>query len=308
MDKRNRKNKNSKKIIPLILIIIILLFVVFILFRVNSSNASKDLDKNTTSDNEILNSTISSNATSDNINETEDIKEQEENNQMNQIENNNSNNIESNNGTQNNVTNIGNTGEQTNNISNSKNREFGSDVAFIGDSRTQAFLMYTGLKNVNDYTNIGLMVDTALTKKFITNNAGNKITILEDLQTKNVNTIYIMLGINELGWVYSSMFIKEYEKLIDRLQEVKPNCEIILESIIPVTKEKSDSDKIYNNNRIAEYNTLIKEMADRKNLKFIDLVPLLTDEDGNLPENASPDGIHLNKEYCLKWFEYLKNN
>ena len=168
--------------------------------------------------------------------------------------------------------------------------------------------MYAGLKDVKDYTNIGLMVDTAITKKFITNDNGEKITILEDLKNKNIDTIYIMLGINELGWVYSSVFIKEYEKLIDKIQEIKPNCEIIVQSIIPVTKNKSDKDNTYNNGRIKEYNTLIKEMADRKNIKFIDLVPVLTDENGNLPEEASTDGIHLNKKYCLKWLECLKSN
>ena len=53
---------------------------------------------------------------------------------------------------------------------------------------------------------------------------------------------------------------------------------------------------------------LIKDMADRKNIEFINLVPILSDENGNLPEDASPDGVHLNKEYCMKWLEYLKNN
>ncbi len=188
------------------------------------------------------------------------------------------------------------------------NKKFGSNVAFIGDSRTQAFLMYTGLKDVTDYTNIGLMVDTAVTKKFITNSKGQKITILEDLKNKNIDTVYIMLGINELGWVYSSVFIKDYEELIDKIKAIKPNCEIIVQSIIPVTKTKSDSDKVYNNTRIAEYNSLIKQMASRKNIKYIDLVPVLADNNGNLPENASPDGVHLNKEYSLKWLECLKNN
>ena len=189
-----------------------------------------------------------------------------------------------------------------------KKREFSSNVAFIGDSRTQAFLMYTGLKEVRDYTNIGLMVDTAITKKFITNSKGEKITILEDLKNRDIDTIYIMLGVNELGWVYSSIFIDKYEELIDKIREEKPNCEIIVQSIIPVTKKKSDSDKIYNNTRITEYNTLIKEMTSRKNVKFIDLTSALTNADGNLPEEASPDGIHLNKQYCLKWLECLKNN
>ena len=52
------------------------------------------------------------------------------------------------------------------------------------------------------------MVDTAVTKKFVTNSEGEKITILEDLQTKDIDTVYIMLGVNELGWVYSSIFIQ----------------------------------------------------------------------------------------------------
>lgn len=198
--------------------------------------------------------------------------------------------------------------KETNNkeANNKKERTFGSNVAFIGDSRTQAFLMYAGLKDVVDYTNVGLMVDTAITKKFITNKNGEKITIIEDLKTKDIDTIYIMLGVNELGWVYDSIFINKYEELIDLLTATKPNCEIIIQSIIPVTKTKSDSDAIYNNKKIYEYNNLIEEMAKKKNLEFINLSPILSDENGNLPEDASPDGIHLNKEYCLKWLNCLK--
>lgn len=198
--------------------------------------------------------------------------------------------------------------EPINNTNTGNKKEFGSNVAFIGDSRTQAFLMYAGLKDVKDYTNIGLMVDTAITKKFITNSRGEKITILDDLAYSNIDTIYIMLGINELGWVYSSIFIQKYEELIDKIHEIKPNCEVIVQSIIPVTKTKSDNDAIYNNPKIVEYNKLIKEMADRKNIQYIDLVPVLADENCNLPEDASIDGIHLNKEYCLKWLECLQNN
>lgn len=198
--------------------------------------------------------------------------------------------------------------EPINNTNTGNKKEFGSNVAFIGDSRTQAFLMYAGLKDVKDYTNIGLMVDTAITKKFITNSRGEKITILDDLAYSNIDTVYIMLGINELGWVYSSIFIQKYEELIDKIHEIKPNCEVIVQSIIPVTKTKSDNDAIYNNPKIVEYNKLIKEMADRKNIQYIDLVPVLADEYGNLPEDASTDGIHLNKEYCLKSLECLQNN
>ena len=278
--------KKRMKIIVWILIISIIILTTIFLFLANVFFKNTNIEK-------ISNTNISENA-------------YEEKNNTNKVENPNEiiDNKEKKNN--NNKNNVKNEVEETDEIKNP--REFGSNVAFIGNSRTQAFLMYTGLKEVTDYTNIGLMVDTAITKKFITNQKGEKITILEDLKTKNIDTIYIMLGINELGWVYSNIFIQKYEELINKIKEIKPNCEIIVQSIIPVTKTKSDSDSIYNNNRIKEYNALIKEMANRKGIQYINLGPALVDENGNLPENASPDGIHLNKEYCLKWLECLKNN
>ena len=295
MDKNMKKRKKNKLLIIIILIIIILLLL-FILTKSFSNSSNKE-------SNNII-SNIEYKNTITNINITENIS----------IENILVNNEVNNNITNNNINNTTNNEiiekpiDENNGSNNRKNREFGNNVAFIGDSRTQAFLMYAGLNNVRDYTNIGLMVDTAITKKFITNSNGEKITILEDLKNRNIDTIYIMLGINELGWVYSSMFIKEYEKLIDNIKEVKPNCEIILQSIIPVTKTKSDNDNIYNNQRITEYNSLIQELANKKNIKFVNLVPSLTDKDGNLPAEASSDGIHLNKKYCLKWLDCLRNN
>ena len=295
--KKMFKINNKNKILSFfsILLILLIIFFLIIIFSSKNINANNSNQQNTNDISKVDNHTETTN--NDNM-----IIKITENNENNESKNENLNSESENENTE--------STEQTENDANvaNKTREFNNKVAFIGDSRTQAFLMYAGLSDVVDYTSIGLMVDTAITKQFITNDKGEKITLLEDLKNRNVDTVYIMLGVNELGWVYSSIFIKKYEELIDKIIELKPNCEIILQSIIPVTKTKSDSDKIYNNTRITEYNTLIKEMASRKNVKYIDLVPILTDENGNLPEKASPDGIHLNKEYCLKWLDCLKNN
>ena len=282
---------NSKKNKFIIFIILILIMVFLVIYGVKSYSNYKNIKTN--EDQGIGQNEIEEKEIDNNIVENNEISDEEVKNTNETVDN-------INNDLSQNITN-----NEKNTI---ENIEFGSNVAFIGDSRTQAFLAYTGLTEVVDYTNIGLMVDTAITKKIVTDKNGEKITILEDLKNNNVNTIYIMLGINELGWVYNSIFIQKYEELIDKIKEIKPECEIILQSIIPVTKTKSDNDKIYNNNKIKEYNKLIKELANKKKIKFIDLVPIITDEKGNLPENASSDGIHLNKEYCLKWLECLKNN
>lgn len=280
MSKHSKKRKNLNKIVAIILIVIVASIILAISTEITSKETISQNIQNVTSQ-EIQN--VCENIILEENNELENILSNENTVVSNEVEE-----------------------ESTNNTN--ENREFGNNVAFIGDSRTQAFLMYAGLKDVQDYTNIGLMVDTALTKKFITNDNGEKITILEDLATKNIDTIYIMLGINELGWIYNDIFIKDYENLIDKILEVKPNCEIIVQSIIPVTKTKSEGDNIYNNDKITEYNNLIKDMANRKGIKYIDLCTVLADKSGNLPKEASTDGIHLNKEYCQKWLKYLKNN
>ena len=297
------RKRNNKKIAGLIIIIIIIVLVIAFKIIKNDNSANNKINE---------------------VNQIQESSLEKNNNEISNEQENENNNENTNNETGNGVIKVPIEEEPVdepaeppaeepieepiNNTNTGNKKEFGSNVAFIGDSRTQAFLMYAGLKDVKDYTNIGLMVDTAITKKFITNSRGEKITILDDLAYSNIDTIYIMLGINELGWVYSSIFIQKYEELIDKIHEIKPNCEVIVQSIIPVTKTKSDNDAIYNNPKIVEYNKLIKEMADRKNIQYIDLVPVLADENCNLPEDASTDGIHLNKEYCLKWLECLQNN
>ncbi len=189
-----------------------------------------------------------------------------------------------------------------------KKVNFDSTVAFIGDSRTQGFIMYNGLKKVQDYSYIGLMVDTAISKEFIKTNDGNKITILEDMKNKDIQKVYIMLGLNELGWSYPQVFKLKYGELIDEIRKIKPNCTIYLQSIIPVTESKDKSDKIFNNKNVDEFNKLIQELSSEKNVKYLDVKSALVDEKGFLPEEASTDGIHIDIDYCKKWLDYLKNN
>ena len=190
----------------------------------------------------------------------------------------------------------------------STNVKFDETVAFIGDSRTQGFIMYNGLKDVQDYSYVGLMVDTAISKKFIKTSNGEKITLLEDIKGKNIQRVYIMLGVNELGWSYPQVFKSKYKELIKEIRKIKPNTQIYVQSIIPVTKSKDKSDKYFNNTRIKQYNKLVKEVTLEENVEYLDVQSVLEDSEGYLPEETSPDGIHIGKSYCEKWLEYLKNN
>ena len=152
------------------------------------------------------------------------------------------------------------------------------------------------------------MVDTAISKEFIKTNDGNKITILEDMKNKDIQKVYIMLGVNELGWSYPQVFKLKYGELIDEIRKIKPNCTIYVQSIIPVTESKDKSDKIFNNKNVDKFNKLIQELSSEKNVKYLDVKSALVDEKGFLPEEASTDGIHIDVDYCEKWLDYLKYN
>ena len=182
------------------------------------------------------------------------------------------------------------------------------DAIFIGDSRTEGFALYSGLKNITAYTARGLTVSTIFTDKVI-KTSGGKVTIMDAVRANsNFSKVYIMLGINELGWVYTDKFIEKYGEIIDTLRSINPDVIIYVQSVIPVTQKKSENDGIFNNKNIANYNALISKMAEDKEVYFVNVQQGLVDETGALPEEAAFDGIHLKVDYCKKWLAYLKTH
>ncbi len=181
------------------------------------------------------------------------------------------------------------------------------DAAFIGDSRTQGLQLYTGLPNATFYATQGLMVDTFFSKKFV-KAGGGKITIPDAMKNQTFKKVYIMLGVNELGWVYEKVFIQKYGEVVDKVKELQPDAKVYVQSILPVTKAKSDGDAIYNNTKISRYNELIEQMCREKGVTYLHVADAVGLDNGALPAGSATDGVHLNREYCYKWLDYLKTH
>ncbi|MBE6830047.1 MAG: hypothetical protein E7519_07560 [Ruminococcaceae bacterium] len=179
------------------------------------------------------------------------------------------------------------------------------DALLIGDSRTEALRNYDGLDNATYYAVKGLMVSTIFTKPSIEIH-GKKLPVMQALKEKKYGKIYIMLGVNELGWSSFNTFVGDYQKVIDEMKASQPGAVIYVQSILPVTAKKSGTDKVYNNQKIEAYNQAIEEMAAKSKVRYLAVNTAVSDSEGNLPEDASADGVHLNREYCKKWCEYLR--
>lgn len=178
------------------------------------------------------------------------------------------------------------------------------DAVFIGDSRTEGLILYTGLTNTTGFTYKGLMVDTVFTKPVI-NQGGQMVTVIDALKATQFSKVYIMLGINELGWSYPKLFIEKYQEILTTIRDINPNATIYIQEILPVTQEVSDTHSYISNARISEYNQMLKELAQENQVYYLQVSQAVADSNGCLPDDAASDGIHLSPAYCQKWLDYL---
>ena len=181
------------------------------------------------------------------------------------------------------------------------------DSVFLGDSRTEGLQIKTGLSSAKFITHRGLTVSTAMTEKVIKLKNGEKGTILDALKEGTYSKVFVMFGINELGWPYTSTFKSQYVKFIKKIKEIQPNAEIYVQSIIPVTKTKSDNTKIYTLKHVKEFNKVIKAMAKSQNVHYLNVQEAVIKTDDYLPEDYATDGVHLTKQACFEWLKYITN-
>ncbi len=181
-------------------------------------------------------------------------------------------------------------------------------AVFLGDSRTEGLFLYSGLKTGHFYTAVGATVESVFSKKNFETESGEKVPLLDAVAEQDCDKIYIMLGINELGWSKVKTFHDQYAKLIDRVREDHPEAKIVLQSIPPVSAKQEAKKTYVNNDRISDYNEVIRTLAEEKECYFLDVAACLSDGNGLLPKDLNFDGIHLNPAGCKVWLNYLRTH
>lgn len=183
-----------------------------------------------------------------------------------------------------------------------------ADAAFIGDSRTVGLQMNTDKPKASFYASIGLNIDSALTDSAVTLDNGEKGKVLDAMKQRQFGRIYIMFGINELGWPYPDIFEEKYEELINQIRKVQPDAKIYVQSILPVSYLAANTNAVFTNENINNFNKYVKQAAENTDAVYLDVGSYFKDENGSLPVEASTDGIHFIREYCQEWINYLADN
>lgn len=170
---------------------------------------------------------------------------------------------------------------------------FFQTVAFIGDSITQ------GLTLLEAFDTRPIMANLGLTLAKAKNN-------LEDWKADRVETIFILLGINDMTYydMDTETYITRYDDLLSALRERFPESVLVVQSILPVASTYNHP-KI-NNEIITTFNAALKEYCLQHEVLFAEICQPFCLEDGSLNPNFSPDGLHLFYQYYGAWLAQLE--
>lgn len=121
------------------------------------------------------------------------------------------------------------------------------------------------------------------------------------------DTIFLMIGINDLLRGDSDeVILNNHRQIISYLQATHPTTQIVVQSILPHAAEAATwegRDRLLRlpNQRIFNLNRELEAIAAEFDVDFLNLYPMFTDDQGNLPMSLSTDGLHLNRQGYLIW-------
>lgn len=182
---------------------------------------------------------------------------------------------------------------------------FFENTLFIGDSRTRGIETYASVTNADFFSTTGMSVFDLFTKTITVGES--EIELQGMLEAREYERIYIMLGINELGYGFD-LITKKYASVVDELRELQPNAEIIIQANMHVTQNRSEKDKLFNNTNINRLNDIIRTIADERGLEYLDVNPLFDDEQGNLSRDYTYDHTHVIGKYYNGWCIWIYYN
>lgn len=183
------------------------------------------------------------------------------------------------------------------------------DAVFLGDSRTEGLQLYSGLHEGDFFWHKGMTVFRVDDEDYRQIEVeGQKMTMMEALSRKQYAKVYIMIGINELGYPASS-YEKGLNAMVDRVKELQPNAVIYLQTLPPVNEGKAAESGLgsyINNTNVNAFNEIIVETAKEKQVALLDVASVFRSEQGDLPADMASDGVHFKKDGYQLWYAYLR--
>ena len=149
-----------------------------------------------------------------------------------------------------------------------------------------------------DLINRGISGDTA----------GGILQRLDEVVAHKPEKLFLLTGPNDLindPQLGIEAFWATYETLIAAIRQALPETQLYIHSILPLNPKT----KFYEgyNDRAKAADQLLAQNAGKYGYTFIDLVPSMIDDKGDLKDEFTSDGLHLTADGYKVWVSILDN-
>lgn len=120
--------------------------------------------------------------------------------------------------------------------------------------------------------------------------------------------IFLLIGVNDVSHhVGADSVLTAYRALVQRIRRESPETKLYIQSCLPVNQDFRRFKTLDNEEQtILQINARLPQLAREAGATYIDLFPLLADEQGKLRRDLTNDGLHLLGPAYLIWAEALK--
>lgn len=131
-------------------------------------------------------------------------------------------------------------------------------------------------------------------------NSGQILRRLPAFSQTRPDTIYVLAGINDLRQGASDpVILNNLRQIVKRLRQNHPQAQVILQSILPTRLSAIP------NERIRKLNQEIAIIARQEGAGYLNLHSWFTDEESQMQQELTTDGIHLTRRGYEVWQEAL---
>ncbi len=188
--------------------------------------------------------------------------------------------------------------------------DYFADAVFIGDSRMLGLHDYAGWQDRADFfcDNGFSVYKWAKDAEAVNQKNGKTVNLQKALSAKKYGKIYLMVGMNDLGYGTTDLYTANMQKMLTMLRTVQPDAIIYLMGNLHMAESKNDMNSVYNNVSLNAKNVAMAMLADGVTTFYLDANPEFTDDKGFLKADMTFDGFHLYAKGYKQWADFIKKH
>ena len=171
-----------------------------------------------------------------------------------------------------------------------------SVIVFLGDSLTDLCEWAEVFEN-NKIKNRGICGDTT----------GGVLNRLVNIIESRPKKLFIMIGINDINQgITISSLVNNYKLILESFKYKTPQTKVFIQSLLPVNTRNFQRNQV--NHKIIEVNEQLQRLAKEFSFQYINLFSAFLDNNNELDEQYTSDGLHLNGKGYLVWQEIIEKD